>query len=304
VIRYENETQILKETLTATGSEMTDQKWFTALSKPGSKDIYAYYLKGQLDADYRLQLKIDGALLFQKRTDNSIIDTTNTNVTNAPIKTTEGLVPYIRRVGNTIPYTPGLFSVQKFNEAIKILDKNFAGDDICTLLGIDADLEIEDRLVDFFKDTNIQLAVRKATMSLFDNNRALEASIGFKYLVKGLRTFYFKRMAVFSNPNLYGASGYDQAGLGVLIPMAIKKNRNPKAKMQDIPTFGARYKKLGPYSRFMEVWNVSGAGPQSGYVIADDIHNHYMRCHVGAHFIAGNQRRPPVKTIAKAPLDL
>ena len=49
-----------------------------------------------------------------------------------------------------------------------------------------------------------------------------------------------------------------------------------------------RYKKLGPYSRLMEVWNISGAGPNTK-VIEDDLHNYNMRCNIGFHAMAGNQ---------------
>jgi len=50
-----------------------------------------------------------------------------------------------------------------------------------------------------------------------------------------------------------------------------------------------RYKKLANYSRKMEVWNVSGAGPAKGLVLPDDLYNHYMRCDMGFHGMAPNQ---------------
>lgn len=282
---YDNDAQIIKETLEATGSEMTNQKWVTQLSgdqvRGGSKDIPAYYLKGQMDTDYRMNLKIDGALLFQKRTTNVITDPD----TGRQIKTTEGLVPYIRRVGNTINYTPGLFSVQRFNQIVKRLDKEFAPDYICSLLGIDLDLEVEDTLKDYFNNTNITYAHERMTNDLFYGNEGLMASVGFASLVKGSRVFGFKKMPIFSHAKIYGAPGYSTAGLGVMIPMAKKKN---KLTQKDLPTIGVRYKKLGPYNRMMEVWNVSGAGPFQK-VIAQDVHQHFLRCHVGGHFMAGNQ---------------
>jgi hypothetical protein len=278
---YENELQIIKETLVATGTEMTNQKWFDKLSQPGGQSIPAYYMKGQLDTDYRMNLKIDGALLFGKRTTNPTIDP----ATGRPIKTTEGLVPYIRRVGNTRNYTSGAFSVQKFNEAVKILDKEFAADYVCSLNGINLAIEIEDTLVDYFKDTNINYVTDRMSADMFGGNKALAASVAFKMFTKGERTFALKRMPIFSHAKLYGASGYNHAGQGILIPMGKKKD---KLTNMDLPTFGCRYKKLGPYSRMMEVWNVSGAGPNTK-VIAEDLHNYYMRCHVGFHGMAGNQ---------------
>jgi hypothetical protein len=100
VWEYENTCQIIKETFGVTGSEMTNQDWFNVTSE-GSK-IPAIYYKGQSEIDYRIALKADGALLFNKKvTNTSAVDGT----TGRALKTTEGLIPYIRRVGNEHAYT-------------------------------------------------------------------------------------------------------------------------------------------------------------------------------------------------------
>ena len=272
-LKYENNTQIIKEKLTVTGTEMTNQKWFTELSN--GKGIQSYYMKGQMDTDYRMALKMDGALLFSHRT-------TNPNLSS---QSTEGLVPYITRVGNTRNYTAGSFSVAKFDEAVKVLDKEYAPSYVCGLNGINLDIDIENALVDYFKDTNIQFAQKGAVDTMFGRNANMEAAVGFKYLIKGGRTFGFKRLQSLSNPKLYGATGYTLPGLGVLIPMGYKKDKLTNTQM---PTFGMRYKKLGKYSRIMEVFNISGAGPFQK-VIETDIHNYNMRCDIGFHGMAGNQ---------------
>jgi len=277
--KYENDTQIIKEKMTATGTEMTNQKWFTQMSD--GKGIQSYYLKGQMDTDYRMALKMDGALLFSKRTTTSIIDPE----TNRALKSTEGLVPYIDRVGHTKNYTAGSFSVSKFDEAVKVLDKEFAPSYICALNGIDLDIDIENALVDYFSSSDVVYAKKAAADTMFGRNADMEAAVGFKYLVKGGRTFAFKRMQSFSHPKVYGASGYDISGLGVLLPMTKKKD---KMTMNELPTFGSRYKQLGKYNRMMEVWNISGAGPFQK-VIEQDLHNYNMRCDIGFHGMAGNQ---------------
>lgn len=277
--KYTNNTQIIKETMTATGTEMTNGKWFDRLDN--GKGIPAYYLKGQQDTEYRMALKVNGALLFSERTDQNIVDPN----TGRNIRTTEGLIPYITRTGHQKFYAGGSFSVQNFNDAVKTLDKEFAPNYICALNGIDLDIEIEDALVDYFKDTNINYAQGGMAKSLLGGNEGLAASVGFRYLMKGQRTFGFKRMGVFSHDKLYGAPGYNTAGLGVLIPMGKTKD---KKTMNEIPTFGMRYKKLGSYERMMEVWSVNGAGPGTK-VLADDIHNFYLRCDIGFHGAVGNQ---------------
>lgn len=281
VFHYDNDVQIIKEKLTATGTEMTNQKWFDKISDPSGQSIPTYVMKGQLDTDYRMNLKIDGAMLFQKRTTNVMVDP----ATNRQLKTTEGMIPYIRRVGNVLPYTPSTFSVQKFDEIIKLLDKEFAPTNICCLNGIDLNLETENVLVDYFKDTNIDYTRKAIVNGAFAGNEALAMSVGFKALTKGGYNFAFKKMGIFSHAKLYGASGYDMASMGILLPIGKKKDRLTN---KDLPTFGMRYKKLGPYSRLMEVWNISGAGPNTK-VIEDDLHNYNMRCNIGFHAMAGNQ---------------
>lgn len=279
VWRYTNDVQIIKETMEATGTEMTNQTWFTKLNT--GESIPAYYYKGQLDVDYRLNAHIDGTLLFQKRTTNTITDPD----TSRDLKTTEGLIPYIRRVGNEQVYVPGSFAVADFNTASRTLDREFAANKVLCMLGIDLDIEIEDILVTYFTDTNIQFAKENASKDLFAGNRRLEASVSFKYLEKAGRTFMFKRMGVFSHSKLYGATGYNGPDLGVFLPIDRKKDLKTNKLM---PTIGCRYKKLGQYNRMAEVWDVNGAGPGLK-VTQNDIASHYMRCNIGGHYMAGNQ---------------
>jgi len=277
---YTNDAQIIKETIGVTGSEMTNQTWFDVTSA-GTK-IPAYYFLGQVDIDYRVALRIDGALLWGKRTVNpSLIDSD----TGRPIKTTEGLIPYIRRVGNEQTYTSGSFSVTEFDEMDRTLDREHAGNYILGMLGIQLHQDIENALVSYFADTNIQYARQTTNEVLFNSNESLGASVNFKYLVKSERTFLMKRMGVLSNPKLYGAVGYEGPKLGVFMP--INKKKDPVSGNM-VESIGVRYKGLGKYNRRMEVWQVGGAG--EGLKVTDiDSRNTYQRCHIGAHFRGGNQ---------------
>lgn len=277
---YTNDAQIIKETIGVTGSEMTNQTWFDVTSA-GTK-IPAYYFLGQVDIDYRMALRIDGALLWGKRTVNSALIDPDTG---RPIKTTEGMIPYIRRVGNEQTYTSGSFTVTEFDEMDRTLDREHAGNYILGMLGIQLHQDIENALVNYFADTNIQYARQTTNEVLFNNNESLGASVNFKYLVKSERTFLMKRMGVLSNPKLYGAVGYEGPKLGVFMP--INKKKDPVSGNM-VESIGVRYKGLGKYNRRMEVWQVGGAG--EGLKVTDiDSRNTYQRCHIGAHFRGGNQ---------------
>ena len=279
---YENDAQIIKETIGYTGSEMVNQTWFN-VTTTGMK-IPAYYYKGQVEIDYRMALKIDGALLFGKRTVNALLIDPDTG---RPIKTTEGMVPYIRRVGNEQSYTSGAFSVTEFDEMDNTLDREGAGNYVLGLLGITLHQDIENALVTYFADTNINYTRQTTNDVLFKNNESLGASVNFKYLTKSERTFLFKRMGVLNNPKLYGATGYENIGpkLGMFLP--INKRKDPVSGNM-VESIGTRYRGLGRYNRRMEVWNVGGAG--EGLKVTEfDKRDTYQRCHVGAHFRGGNQ---------------
>ncbi len=285
VWEYDNDAQIIKETIGFTGSEMVNQDWFNVTSD-GQK-IPAYYFLGQTDIDYRIALKIDGALLFQKRTANA---TAIDPDTGRLIKTTEGLIPYTRRVGNVHPYTVGSMDISDFDEINLMLDRNFAGNYIMSMLGIKAQQEMEDLLKLYFADTNINFTRQAVNNALFNKNESLAASVNFKYLTKNERTFLFKRFGNLSNPQTFGAyTGsayqYDFPSMGVFLP--INRKKDPKTKNL-VESIGVRYRGLGNYNRRMEVWQVGGAGPGMKVTEFDSRYT-YQRTHIGAHFRGGNQ---------------
>ncbi|MCK9433133.1 MAG: hypothetical protein M0R00_09260 [Candidatus Omnitrophica bacterium] len=278
--RYDNVCQIIKETIGFTGTEMTNQTWFKINTK--GQSIPAYYFLGQTDIDYRMALKIDGALMWNKITTNpGIIDPD----TGRPIKTTEGMIPYIRRVGNEQTYVSGAFDVDEFDEMDNTLDREHAGNYILGLLGITLHQDIENSLVTYFNNTNINFVKPAVNSVLFNNNESLSASVNFTYLTKSERTFLMKRMGVFNNPKLYGATGYDMPKYGIWMP--INRRKDPVSGNM-VPSIGCRYKGLGKYSRRMEVWQVGGAGEGLKVTEFDNRYT-YMRAHIGAHFRGGNQ---------------
>lgn len=277
---YENDAQIIKENIEYTGSEMVNQAWFDLMST-GYK-IPAYYYKGQLEMDYRMALRMDGALLWGQRTVNSALVDSDTG---RPVKTTEGLIPYIRRVGNEQSYTSGSFDVSEFDEMDNTLDREGAGNYIMGLLGIKLHQDIENSLKTYFANTNIVFAKQTVNEVLFNSNESLGASVNFNYLTKSERTFLFKRMGNLNNPKTYGATGYDFNQYGVFMP--INKKKDPVSGNM-VESIGVRYRGLGKYNRLMEVWQVGGAG--EGLKVTEfDKRNTYQRTHIGAHFRGGNQ---------------
>lgn len=288
--KYENDAQIIKETIQVTGTEMVNQTWFTKYGDDG-KAIVGYWTVGLMDIDYRMNLNIDGALLFGKRVTNP--DLTAPDASKGYLnKGTEGLFPYIERLGDKRQIAEGAFGINDFNSIDRYLDQQGVSKYSLTLMGINRHHEIEDALKAYFQDTNIVYARDVVNSDIFKSSESLGATVNFKYLTKGERLFMFKRFNNLNNPKTYGVTnaegkgGYTQPNYAVFLPVGTTKDASSRKLVNNI---GCRYRSLGNYSRRMEVYQVGGAGPQRLKVSQIDELNTYQRCHLGAHYASGNQ---------------
>lgn len=261
--------KIIKETDISTGTEMTNGVWFDRDSD--GNQIGAYYLTGQMQADYRMMLQIDGASLFDKPINN-------TTLINDGHRSMTGLVPWMRGNSPIGTYTPSLFNMSNVNYMIKKLEKNFAADEYAWMNGIDLSIELEDLLVDYFEE-NPRVFAGKA-----DGSTAQELNLGFKTIRKSEYTFHLQKMKVFSNPKVYNIAGYPITGLGIVCPLAYRQD--PKTRNQ-VPSVGLRYKEKNGYSRKMEFWVMRGAGNGTKNLTRDRMSIN-MRCEMGTEFFGAN----------------
>lgn len=267
-IEYSFNCKIVKETNQYTGSEATNKTWWIKDSM--GNFIPALYMKGQLDADYRMALRMNGALLFDRTT-------TNTTLSNAGHRTTQGLIPWVRGGGNTDSYNPGFYSIADFDIMNNVLDQNFAPTEEMAMLGLGLQTEWENLFVNSFTQGAIVYAMFN------EGKKETDLNIGFKSFTKTERTWFIKRMAGFNNPRTYGAPGYNIPGMGVVCPMDGRKD--PKTN-NVIPSFGQRYKALGSYNRKMKVWLTGGAKAVTNQTDADSLN---MRSEFGSEFVASNR---------------
>jgi hypothetical protein len=286
--KYENDAQIIKETISVTGTEMVNQTWFTKYGDDG-KSIVGYWTVALMDIDYRMNLAIDGALLFSKRTDNqALIPSSSTYGT----KTTEGLFPYIERVGKVETIAEGAFGINDFDNIDRYLDQQGVSKYSLVMPGINRHQEMENALKAYFQDTNIVYAQDVVNSDIFKSNESLGATVNFKYLTKSERIFMFKRFNNLNNPKTYGVSnaestgGYEQPNYAVFLPVGSTKDASSRKLVNNI---GCRFRSLGNYSRRMEVFQIGGAGPQSLKVSDIDELNTHQRAHIGFHGASGNQ---------------
>jgi len=282
--KYENDHQLMKETVTSTGTQLVQQLWFKQYGSDG-KTITGYYTLGLLDIDFRMNLRIDGALLFGKRNTNPTVakDQGNGNI----LVGTEGLFPFVRRLGHVEVIAQGAFAITDFDDIERLLDQEHVGKYSLAYLGIDRHIEIENVLKPYLDNASTQYAVKAFNADILKSNDSLGAMINFSYVLKAERLFMLKRFNNLNNPKTFGVGGnYKMPQYGLFLPMGQRKDPKNKEMVRNL---GCRYAAMGNYSRRSEVWEVGGAGPGRLKVTDIDNTNAYQRAHIGAHYSAGNQ---------------
>jgi len=284
---FDNDAQIIKETIGATGTELVNETWIEQFNAAG--EFQGYYRKGQAELDHRMLLKIDGMFWVGER-----ISTTNGRALN-PVsgyvhKASQGLIPTIRQRGNPNSYTIGAFSVTDFDSYALTLESEFVPTTtpLWTPMGISLSIEVENELKDYLDNTNITYSRQAVNDVLFKGDDALAASVNFKYFVKANRTYLFSALPGFSNPTTFGASGYKFKNMGFIIPL--EKRRDPKTK-EDIPSIGMRYRAMGALNRRMITAKLAGIGAAIGAIPVHEIDktNTYSFAHMGCHFMGVNR---------------
>jgi hypothetical protein len=279
VFRYEFNMQIIKETINTTGTELTNQMWVNSID---GTTINAWFDKAKsIDLDYRMALAIDGMLLYGTKADN----------TGILGSTSEGLVDAVTTQGGNGTYTSGLFSIAQFDQMNRYLDKQQAPNEYTGLLGYQAFQDVENALSNVFTQNPIIFAGGngKTLGQMMYGDMASKigesVDIGFRSITKTDRTFHLLKLAQLSNPQLYGATGFNEASRMIFVPL----DKPVAPKGGQVPRLGIRYKELGGYSRKMEAWYTGSAG-NFGFKTNDidsvQLHN---RAHMGAVQYGVNQ---------------
>ncbi len=285
-VKRTNYTQIIKETVAVTGTQLTTQTWFDGwvqasglegATQSASGDTW--YNLNLLDAEFRMALKTSGALLFGEAGDGSIIDPN----TGLPVYTTQGLIPEIKRIGMEENYTPGATNLADIDAYNRLLDREYAGDFVMGLFSRQYTTEFENALSTFLANTNINYVESQMESRYGQSGKAV--CTDFSSLKRGGRTFMYSTFMEFSNRQTFGIEGSVASSYGVFIPMLKKKDAKT---LQLTNNIGARYKEKNGYSRKMEIWSVNGAGP--GLKVTEfDLNNTYMRSEIGAQQMGVNQ---------------
>lgn len=275
VIEYENDAQIIKTTVGASGTELATQTW---LQLKGI-DNAPYYSKAMLELDYRHTLAIDGAMLVSKRTTNTgALD----SYTGTAVKTTEGLFPYISRVGIEYNYTPATFDTDDFDAMVRQLDAENAGPVSMAWLGIQLHQTVENAMVDYFGTASTSNPY--ITDTVFGGNKAQEATVNYTSFTKSDRTWMFKRFGNLSNPKTYGGDAYDFPQQGAVF--SLDSTYDKKNTSRKLNCVGTRYRAFGDYNRRTRLWRDGAAVVKIGDIDQDLT---YQLSHIGAEYSMGNK---------------
>lgn len=262
--------KIMREKMKVSGSEMTNRKWFTVMSD--GKDIGGFYLKGQMDTEFRLRLFQDGAYLFDR-------PTTTPTLVNANIGTTMvGLVPEMRTKGQNGTYNTGFFSIPLFYQMANAQKKLFAGSDFLCFLGVDLENEWEQLFTDFM-DENPMVFSKQGMQPVKD------LEIDFQSIKVAGQRYHMKSMNIFSHPKIYNIAGYGITGLGLVIPNKMEQDTRTR---NNIPTIGSRYKAMDGYSRKLRIW-ATGGGNDDVNNTDEDAKSLHMLSEMGSEFMALNK---------------
>lgn len=277
--------QVIKETFELEGQEFTRDKWIKVME--GASYDY-YYNEGMGAMEHRMGLKWDGAVTFGIQDDGSVTVPSGDGSGNE-IKTTHGMVPWIRALGKTIETTGGsLFDLDYMDTASLHMKRNGATTNIGLFIcGNLMAQGVENAFVDATAGSLLNTGVdyTKVEQEVFKGNRELSVSYNIKTVTKGGITWMIKPHDNWSNPKTFGLTGYSMESLGIMLPWGSTRDAKTGLKTMNM---GMKYIANNGYSRKMEVWSVKGAGGGT-YVTAIDKASHYLRSHMMFYLLAANQ---------------
>ena len=269
---YYNYTMIMKESFDVTGSEATNKTWFKVNDPSTGQSGYLWYLKGEADthrrfANYCETMMLQGKIATNTNAALQAVSGTATgnSIGAGGITGSEGLIEFIR-TGNTQTYSQVAgFNLSDFDAMIRTLDTNRGARENTIWAGIDLSLAIDDGIAAMFAGGGVSYGA-------FNGAEELAVSFGFKSFTRGGYTFHKKTYDTFNYLPMFGASGYNYPGMGMVIPGDMRKDSKTGSSM---PSLRVRYKEAGGYSRKLEHWITGSSGLATPTNETDDMQVHY-----------------------------
>ena len=277
--------QIFKEAAGTEGSQLVNEFWYSKMDN--NKNLRYWYTEGIGAAEYRMALKMDGAFMWGVNADQLTVGgTAGDPGYGNMIRTTKGIFPWATELGKGLSYTSGAWDPTDMDAVSLYLISQGLSSDVCMfMVGAILNQEIENGMVEYLSGVGAGVDYTKVESQIFKGNRELSMSVNFKAFTKGGVTFMLTPKPSWSNPQTFGAAGYDMPYYGLITPLSKVKDPKTNKMNNNIET---RYRAKDGYSRRFELWNLNGAGGGT-YVTDIDKTNTQLRAHLGLQVLGANQ---------------
>jgi len=281
--------KMVKTTLSATGSEMTNDLWVRVVD--GGGNFLGWYNKTRdVDLSFRHNLAISHALLVDELVTNTtkVIDATST-AGNAVAYGTEGLITAMNARAIPYPKASGALVLDDFYAMDLALTKQHNSNNVMALCGNKRLQNVEKILFAAMYNTSVDWTKAVVESGLVGDDKDASGkavALSVKSIKVGERTYHFKSCNEFNNPETLGAEGFPYRDMMAIFPATTTLDAKTR---EVIPYSGIRYKKLGNYNRRMQIWRDGAAGDDGKYVGQLDVKHDYMRSHIGAEHVCVNK---------------
>lgn len=274
--------QILKDTTSISGSQMTEDTWVKG-SEYGMP--FDYYSVAVADADARMDLMESDALVWG---DGGVVTADATMVANGladavgdEIRKTKGLVNWAKSDGYELPTDASVADYADLEDLDNYLRSQ--GDTspiIKGRLGHKLARAYSNNLFDNVVTGNGTdvTAMMKANGMSDSDAEAMAAIVKYQQYSDTSRDYMFTVADEFSHPKRYGSDGYKLDEAGIWYPCATVKSEDG----MQMPMVSLLYKGEGSHSRRRTFWTMQGAGENPGmFNMSKDVKKAYMRSHIG-----------------------
>jgi len=205
------------------------------------------------------QIQRELALVFGVQADNTTITSSGNDKEQY---TTHGLIPSIKDHGiNPAAYVAGAYALSNLETVTTQLLQNGGGNEYLKLCGITLSQEMNAFIHNLFQNGGV-------TYGAFGGSKDRAVEYGFSsFKVDGV-TMHKKVYNVFSNPELFAASGFSYQGDAMYLPMDTVMDAKSNKR---IPSLRLIYRGDGSYDRDIQTQIGGGMRPGINPTTSDDI---------------------------------
>jgi len=278
VSKKTNYTQIFKEKMSHTGTELTTQPWFEV---DGSKG--GMYNLGLRKLELAILSHQNGAFWEGIHDTNNYVDPLSE--VGATVITTDGLLPSIASDGNDFGSVTGIFADYA----------TFAENALSEFVPMDTPLwhahgfqsfkKFEASLFSTFGSGNQQEYLAKSVNEkLFNGSNSFSAFVNYKYIQSNNYTFMNELIADWSNEE--GGKIVNRDKTGIIVPMHRKADKKTGKMLGSITT---RYKSYKGLDRRYKVADLNGFGTDTNQPINEvDLSSKVLMSDMGWEFVGLN----------------